>query len=105
MKRRGRVIPFPTDRTPRAGGPRPPRVRGLDERAFVEVHRCDQAEAVVVKSLFESEGIPTLLRARLAHSVHPFTVGSQGEIVILVPSDHAARARARLKQRSLEGPS
>jgi hypothetical protein len=105
MKRRGRVIPFPTGRTPRAGAPRPPRPRGGDDNAFVEVHRCDQAEAVVVKSLFESEGIPTLLRARLAHSVHPFTVGSQGEVVVLVAGDHAARARARLRQRGLEGSS
>ena len=46
---------------------------------LVEVHRCDQAEAVVVKSLFESQEIPTLLRSRLAHSVHPFSVGAQGE--------------------------
>ncbi|MBI1735222.1 MAG: DUF2007 domain-containing protein [Candidatus Rokubacteria bacterium] len=105
MKRRGRVIPFPTDRTPRPGGSRASRSRPLDERAFVEVHRCDQAEALVVKSLFESEGIPTLLRSRLAHSVHPFTVGSQGEIVILVPRDDAARARRRLKQRGIEGPA
>ena len=105
-KRRGRVIPFPMHRAARSAGARSPRPGGADDtKAFVEVHRCDQAEAVVVKSLFESEGIPTLLRARLAHSVHPFTVGSQGEVVVLVVRDQAARARARLKQRRLEGPS
>jgi len=44
-----------------------------------------------VRSLFESEGIPTLLRSRLAHSVHPFSIGDQGEVVILVPAHEAAR--------------
>lgn len=62
----------------------------------MEVRRCDQAEAVVVRSLLESEGVPTLLRSRLAHSVHPFTVGAQGEAVILVPASEAERARALL---------
>ncbi len=84
--RRGRIIPFP------AGRSRP----SLDERSLVEIHRCDQAEALVVKSLFESEGIPTLLRSRIAHSVHPFTVGAQGEIVILVPAAEVARGRRLL---------
>jgi len=57
------------------------------------VRRCDQAEAIVVRSLFESEGIPALLQSRLAHSVHPFSVGDQGEVVILVPASEAARSR------------
>src|SRR3989454_8232673 len=80
MTRRGKVIRFPT---------RPPEPR--DSRSLVAVHRCDRAEAVVVKSLFESEGIPTLLRSHLAHSVHPFSVGDQGEVVILVPEAEAPR--------------
>ena len=67
MARRGKLIPFPGVR-----------IEDADERRLVTVHRCDSAEAVVVKSLFESEGIPTLLRSRIAHSVHPFTVGAQG---------------------------
>ena len=71
--------------------------------AFIEMRRCDQGEALVVKSLFESEGIPTVLRSRLAHSVHPFTVGAQGEVVILVPKEHAARATGLLT-RLVRGP-
>jgi hypothetical protein len=63
---------------------------------LIEMRRCDQGEALVVKSLFESEGIPTVLRSRLAHSVHPFTVGAQGEVVILVPKTHAALATGLL---------
>jgi len=91
MPPRGKVIPFPE---------RPDAPRG--ERGLVEVRRCDQAEAIVVRSLFESEGIPTLLRSRLAHSVHPFSVG-QGEVVVLVPASEAARSR-RLLTRIVSGP-
>jgi Putative prokaryotic signal transducing protein len=91
MKRSGRVIPFRKPSPPTA-----------DADGLVEVHRCDRAEAMVVKSLLESDGIPTLLRSRLAHSVHPFTVGAQGEVVILVPARAAARA-ARLLFRLISG--
>jgi hypothetical protein len=83
-----RIIPFPR----RAPVPAPV----VPERRLAVLHRCDQAEAVVVKSLLESEGIPTLLRSRLAHSVHPFTVGAQGEVVVLVPPCEVARARLLL---------
>lgn len=102
MRRRGKVIPFPG--MP-AGPPRPP-VRTLpdDEPGLVEVYRCDQAEALVVKGLFESEGIPTLLRARLVHSVYPFTVGQQGEVVVLVPESAVTRSRLLLARVS-GGPS
>ena len=94
MGRRGKIIPFPT----RPGAARPP----ADGRAFTELHRCDQAEAVVVKSLLESEGIPALLRSRLALSVHPFSVGSQGEVTVLVPESELARSRVLLD--GLTGP-
>jgi hypothetical protein len=80
----------------------PPEPR--DERGLVEVHRCAQAEAVVVRGLFESQGVPTLLRSRLAHSVHPFSVGAQGEVVILVPRSEAERSR-RLLARIAPGRS
>ena len=89
MARRGKVIPFPI---------RPGAVRtAREERAFTELHRCDQAEAVVVKSLLESEGIPALLRSRLALSVHPFSVGAQGEVVVYVPASEIARSRVLLE--------
>ena len=85
MRRRAKVIPFPTRLAPPAPPP--------SGRELVELHRCDQAEAVVVRSLLESEGIPAFLRSRLAHSVHPFTVGSQGEVVVLVPPSELTRGR------------
>ena len=85
MRRPAKIIRFP-------GAP-PPRP---DDPSFTEVHRCHGAEAAVVKSLFESEGIPTLLRSRVSHVVHPFSVGSQGEVVILVPKSEAPRSRRLL---------
>ncbi len=67
-----------------------------DGPRLVEVHRCSQAEAVVIRGLYESHGIPALLRSRLAPSVHPFTVGAQGEVTILVPESEAPRSRRLL---------
>jgi hypothetical protein len=80
----GKVIPFPNRPEPR------------DERALVEVHRCDQREALVAKGLLESEGIPVVVRSRIAHSVHPFTIGAQGEVTLLVPRAHVDRSRCLL---------
>jgi hypothetical protein len=81
----GEVIPFPK-RFDDSG----------DRSPLVEVHRCDEREALVVKGLFESEGIPVLVRSRLPHSVYPFTVGAQGEVVLLVPRADADRSRRLL---------
>lgn len=93
MRRRAKIIRFP-------GAPAPPvpAPSELDDggRGLVEVHRCDGAEAVVVKSLLESDGIPTLLRSRFSHSIHPFTVGAQGEVVILVPESEAMHSKILL---------
>ena len=93
MPRRGRVIPLP--KSPRQTG---------DADGLVEIHRCDQAEAMVVKSLLESDAIPVLLRSRLTHSVHPFTVGAQGEVVIFVAVREAARAARLLVRLVSERP-
>ena len=85
MRRRGQIIPLPGRRwTARAPE---------DEHGLIEVHRCEQAEALVVKSLFESEGIPTLLRSHLVSSLHPFSVGDQGQVAVLVPAREVSRCR------------
>ncbi|MBI2219537.1 MAG: DUF2007 domain-containing protein [Candidatus Rokubacteria bacterium] len=62
------------------------------------MHRCSQAEAVVARSLFESEGIPVVIRSHVSHSVHPFTVGEQGQAIIFVPELEARRARILLSR-------
>jgi hypothetical protein len=63
---------------------------------LVEVHRCSQAEAIVIRGLYETYGIPSVLRSRLSPSVHPFTVGAQGEVVVMVPPGDVVRARGLL---------
>ncbi len=85
MPTRRKLLPFPKLAA------EPPLERGLRE-----VCRCGQTEALVLKGLFESEGIPTMLRSRMAHSVYPFSVGGQGEVVVLVPASQAALSRRLL---------
>ena len=90
----GRVIPFPR----RSEEPD-------DTGEFEEVARAgDRAEALVVQSLLEAHGIRVVVRTRIAQSVHPFTVGDQGEVRILVPRAVAPEGR-RLLTRLASGPS
>jgi len=89
----GRVIPFPRP------APEP------DDDELEEVTRAgDQAEALVVRSLLEAYGIRVVSRTHVAQSVHPFTVGGQGEVRILVPRADAVECR-RLLARLAAGPS
>jgi len=82
----GKVIPFPS----RAPEPE-------DERGFEELARVrDQAEALVVRGLLESEGIQVVLQSRLAQSVYPFSVGQQAEVLLLVAAADLPRARVVL---------
>ena len=89
----GRIIPF---RRPSA------EPEGIE---FQEVARArDQAEALVVKSLLEAYGIQVLLRTHVAQSVHPFTVGDQGEVRILVLPAAVAESRRLLARLTPHSP-
>jgi hypothetical protein len=91
MAPRAKVIPLPFVKAT----PPPPAPRDL-----VEVRRCrDQAEALVVRSVLDSEGISSVLRGHLVSSVHPFSVGVQGMVRVLVHEFDALRARAVLSHR------
>ena len=91
MSRRGKVIPFP--RSPAPPSPAP---------TFTEVRRCrDQGEALVVRGLLESRGIGAVLRSNIAQSVHPFSVGDQGEVIVLVADRDAHRAAGSSRARRL----
>jgi hypothetical protein len=88
----GNVIRFPRP----APAPGSPPV----EDAFAELMRAgDQAEALVIRGLLEAHGIQAVLRTRLAPSVHPFSVGDQAAVQILVPPD-ALPAGRRLLARA-----
>ena len=63
----------------------------------MEVRCCrDQAEALVVRGLLESEGIRVVLQGRQAQSVYPFSVGDQAEVRLLVAEADLPRARVVL---------
>lgn len=84
---------------------RRPAPEPADHGDFEEATRArDQAEALVVRSLLEAHGIRVLLRTHVAHSVHPFTVGDQGEVRVLVPRERGAESR-RLLLRVARGPA
>jgi hypothetical protein len=90
----GRVIPFPSR------APEPD-----DEREFEELTRVrDQAEALIVRGLLEAHGIEVLLRTHVAPSVHPFTVGDQGAVQVLVRREALETSRLLLARVS-PGPS
>jgi len=91
MARRARVIRFPNSARPRSE----------ETDGLVEVRRCrDQSEALVVRALLESEGIPVVLRSNQAQSVYPFSVGEQAVVVVLTTAPEAPHARAVLARQS-----
>ena len=95
--RRAKIIRFPTRSEPRSGRPAP----SLPAATLVEARRCrDQSEALVVRGLLESEGIRVVLQSRLAQSVYPFSVGDQGEVLLLVAAADLPRARTVLARRA-----
>jgi len=61
---------------------------------MVEVFRAgSEMEALVIQSLLESYGIPSLLQANAAPSVHVFTIDGMGEARVMVRESMAAKAR------------
>lgn len=52
-----------------------------------------EAEAQVIKSKLESNGIPAMLKSSAAPSVHAFVVDGLGEYRIMVPESLAEEAR------------
>jgi hypothetical protein len=95
MTRRGKVIPFPK----RQPGSEPALAPAseLPASGLVEIRRCrDQSEALVVRALLDGHGILAVMRGRLVHSVHPFSVGDAGEVTLLVHAVDADRARLLL---------
>lgn len=92
---RGRVIPFRRPRPAPAPGEGP----GLREL----LRAGGEAEALVVRGLLEAHGIRVVLRTHVAPSVHPFSVGDQGGVRVLVPVEALADSR-RLLARIAPAP-
>jgi hypothetical protein len=61
---------------------------------LVEVYRAfGEAEALIIKSLLESNGIQSILKSHAAPSVHVFTVDGMGEYKVMVSESKAEAAR------------
>ncbi len=66
---------------------------------MVEIYRAaSEAEALIIKSFLESNGIPCLMKANAAPSVHAFAVDGMGEVTILVWENEAAKARELIRE-------
>ena len=64
-----------------------------------------QAEAEVIKSYLESNGIPSFFKSHVVQSVHPFTMDGLGEIKIYVKEPDLEIAKKLLKEMEpVEGP-
>jgi len=67
---------------------------GSDDVKIVEVYRAvGEAEALIIKGLLESNGIPCLLKSNAAPSVHVFTIDGMGEVKVMVWESIAEKAR------------
>ena len=62
-----------------------------------------QAEAEVIKSYLESNGIPSFFKSRVVQSVHPFTMDGLGEIKIYVKEPDLEIAKKLLEEMEPEG--
>ena len=70
-------------------------------KKLVEVYRStNEMEALVIKSMLESYGIPSLLKSNAAPSVHVFTVNGMGEVKIMVWDSVEEKARELIKGTS-----
>ena len=54
-------------------------------------------EALVIKGLLESNGIPCFLKSHAAPSVHVFAVDGMGEVRVMVPKPMAERAKQLIR--------
>jgi len=69
-----------------------------DDLQLKVVHKVwGPAEAEVIKSYLESNGIPCAFRGKVTQSVHPFSADGLGEIKILVSKKNYALAKKLLE--------
>jgi hypothetical protein len=67
---------------------------------LVEVYRAmGEAEALIIKSLLESNGILCLIKSHAAPSVHVFTADGMGEFRVMVGEAKAEEAKGLIGER------
>ena len=61
---------------------------------LVEVYKAfGEAEALIIKSILESNGIHSILKSHAAPSIHVFTVDGMGEYRVMVSESNAEEAK------------
>lgn len=66
----------------------------MTENSFVVLIVTDPITADIYKGLLESNGIPVFLRSDATRTVHPFFVGTLGDVEILVNETQLTEALA-----------
>ncbi len=65
---------------------------------MVEVYRArGEAEALIIKGLLDSNGIPCFLKSNAAPSVHVFTIDGMGEVGVMVRESRAEEAKRLIR--------
>ncbi|MBM3293362.1 MAG: DUF2007 domain-containing protein [Candidatus Aminicenantes bacterium] len=60
----------------------------------------DLAEADVIKSFLESQGIPCLIRGESISSLYRIMTDGLGEIRVMVPAEHLETAQKLLEEKA-----
>ena len=67
---------------------------------LVEVYKAfGEAEALIIKSLLESNGIHSILKSHAAPSIHVFTVDGMGEYKVMVSESKAEEAKGLIGEQ------
>ena len=65
-----------------------------EHEPLTEVYRAaGEMEALIIKSLLESNGIPCFLKSNAAPSVHVLTIDGMGEVAIMVRESMVEEAK------------
>jgi hypothetical protein len=68
---------------------------------LVKVYRASgELEALTIKSMLESFGVPAMLRSNAAGSVHPFSVDGMGMVEVMVNESDAEYAEQLINDRN-----
>ena len=68
-------------------------------KELVEVYKATgEAQALIIKGLLESNGIPCLLKSLAAPSVHAFAVDGMGEVSVMVVQSMVEEANRLIKR-------
>lgn len=68
---------------------------------LIRVYRASgELEALTIKSMLESFGVPSILRSNAAGSVHPFSVNGMGMVEVMVNEEDAEYALQLINDRN-----